>query len=370
MDLYLYPEEGSSVVFSSENGASKTFTFPSGYVYYGLFVRVHPNITVNTTVYPMLNKGETALPYEPYFEGLRSAPVTEVESVGANLIPYPYRSTTITKSGVTFTDNGDGSITLNGTATATDTFVLWLNTEKPLSTGDYSSIANGVCDIRCYHPDMTESTIQGSGGTINATKPITNITLLIRNGLTYNGTVYPMLNKGSTALPYSPYVRNTLPVFEAVQNLDGYGWGVNESVYNYIDWEKKQFVKLVGCVVLNGSEAWFIYDNKLFSNAVDSLALESGVCIHSDSVFDIKISGGSNRLVAYSDGSMDVVAWNAHLSQNPVILYYELAEPVITDISDMLTDDNFIQVEGGGTLTFKNEYEYDVPSEIEYQLEV
>ena len=40
----------------------------------------------------MLNKGSTALPYEPYFEGLRSAPVTAIESVGANLtstLPIP-----------------------------------------------------------------------------------------------------------------------------------------------------------------------------------------------------------------------------------------------------------------------------------------
>lgn len=37
-----------------------------------------------------------------------------------NLIPYPYQDTTITRSGVTFTDNGDGTVTANtGTGTAT-----------------------------------------------------------------------------------------------------------------------------------------------------------------------------------------------------------------------------------------------------------
>ena len=51
-----------------------------------------------------------------------------------------------------------------------------------------------------------------------------------------------------------------------------------------------------------------------------------------------------------------------------VILYYELATPEVTDISDILPEDNYIGVEGGGTLTFKNEYEYDVPSEVTYQI--
>ena len=41
-----------------------------------------------------------------------------------NLIPYPYLNTTLTKNGITFTDNGDGSITANGTATDNAVFYL------------------------------------------------------------------------------------------------------------------------------------------------------------------------------------------------------------------------------------------------------
>jgi hypothetical protein len=51
-----------------------------------------------------------------------------------------------------------------------------------------------------------------------------------------------------------------------------------------------------------------------------------------------------------------------------VMLYYELAEPIITDISEFITEDNFIKVEGGGTLTFKNKYEFAVPNEVVYQI--
>lgn len=41
-----------------------------------------------------------------------------------NILPYPYTETTKTVSGITFTDNGDGTITANGTATANTHFSL------------------------------------------------------------------------------------------------------------------------------------------------------------------------------------------------------------------------------------------------------
>lgn len=43
---------------------------------------------------------------------------------GKNLISYPFNDTTVTRNGVTFTDNGDGTVTANGTATARASFVV------------------------------------------------------------------------------------------------------------------------------------------------------------------------------------------------------------------------------------------------------
>lgn len=51
-------------------------------------------------------------------------------TTGANILPYPYYGTTVTVNGVTFTDNGDGSITMNGTATANAEFAF-LSDGKP-----------------------------------------------------------------------------------------------------------------------------------------------------------------------------------------------------------------------------------------------
>ena len=54
-----------------------------------------------------------------------------------------------------------------------------------------------------------------------------------------------------------------------------------------------------------------------------------------------------------------------------VILYYELATPIVTDISDLIDDDFLrnISVEAGGSVTFKgsnDDYRVPVPSEEEY----
>ena len=54
-----------------------------------------------------------------------STDVTAVRVTGAQVLPYPYKDTTKTENGITFTDLGDGGIKVTGTSTATyATFML------------------------------------------------------------------------------------------------------------------------------------------------------------------------------------------------------------------------------------------------------
>ncbi len=48
----------------------------------------------------------------------------EITVCGKNILKYPFGATTKTENGITFTDSGDGRITVNGTATATARFHL------------------------------------------------------------------------------------------------------------------------------------------------------------------------------------------------------------------------------------------------------
>ena len=60
-----------------------------------------------------------------------------------NLIPYPYVNTTKTVNGVTLTDNGDGSITVNGTPTASISYYLGQTPVTPSTSYILSGIEIG-----------------------------------------------------------------------------------------------------------------------------------------------------------------------------------------------------------------------------------
>lgn len=57
---------------------------------------------------------------------------TKILVGGSNLLPYPYRGTVTKFNGVTVTDNGDGSFTLNGTCTAVGNISIAKNTNIPI----------------------------------------------------------------------------------------------------------------------------------------------------------------------------------------------------------------------------------------------
>lgn len=324
----------------------------------------------------ILTKGTEAIPYEPYFDGLKATNVTKLVSVGTNLIPYPYvDGTKKTIGGVTFTVNDDGSIHAKGTATSDANFFLCLD-KKFAEASAYADNSVITRDGVTFQ-DVSYLVNQSSGNFATYVG--------VTNGATVDKTFYPMIHKLSTALPYQPYVYRTLDIPEEVQALDGYGLGANASVYNYIDLEKKQFVKRVACVdlgTLTWTRASTVSGGVRFQGNIAATPVPSEgknipniICSKYNAVSTTDtwndIDGITTRSTSieikdnnYTDGNTLKSALSGEM------LVYELAEPIITDISNLITSDNFIGVEGGGTLTFENEYGYAVPSTIEYQLEV
>ena len=77
---------------------------------------------------PVADGGVMASGNPVQIDGLQGGvPFSEMVVSGKNLITYPYTESTKTVNGITFTDNGDGTITANGTATANATFLLARN---------------------------------------------------------------------------------------------------------------------------------------------------------------------------------------------------------------------------------------------------
>ena len=136
---------------------------------------------------------------------------------GKNLMKYPYYNTTQTQNGVTFTDNGDGSITVNGTATATAYFSLSSN--KALPTGKYvlgKSMDNILLYVDKYLDNAFYQRLATSTETIkelifnvseeDSQKYTYKFGIQINKGNTEdNVTIYPQLELGSTATAYEPY---------------------------------------------------------------------------------------------------------------------------------------------------------------------
>ena len=176
-----------------------------------------------------------------------------------------------------------------------------------------------------------------------------------------------------------PYYCEEYPIPQAILNLDGYGDGVSDDVYNYVDWENKEYHKRVGKVDL-GTLPWGNYQenvNLLFTTNKLNNSISKSIC--SKYVKKTNASVGKEDKFYYFNPSNMVVVDSSYSDANDfkvgiqgVMLYYNLAEEEIIDISDII-DNTFqepIEVEAGGTLTFHNSngdgYRLPVPNEEEY----
>lgn len=133
---------------------------------------------------------------------------------GNNLMPYPYYDTTVTRNGITFTDNRDGSITVNGTATRQAYFYLTEpnSTLLTLKTGELISFGKGDNDtirmgIAVMPSGLTANQYKATNTTltysaVNETQ-ITQVYLVVDPDIVCdNVVVWPMLNMGTTVKPF------------------------------------------------------------------------------------------------------------------------------------------------------------------------
>lgn len=141
---------------------------------------------------------------------------------GKNLMKYPYEDTTVTRNGITFTDNGDGSVTANGTATSEALF--WITKQSWAYSTSNIVIPAGTYTIRKTGRDKVHVYVtvygktQGQIGTFNSSTSDATFTtteeasLTIRLsvkdvGATISNFVFrPQIENGSTSTAYEPYV--------------------------------------------------------------------------------------------------------------------------------------------------------------------
>ena len=196
--------------------------------------------------------------------GTREAPValTGVDSVqvcGNNLLPN--EGQTSTAAGITYTINPDKSITAKGTATSWSNIVL--AADFFLSAGTYTLNSNtqaaGVNLVIGKDTSGTKNIAVSS----TASKTFT-LSDSIKHCVTYisvapdsvvDTTIYPMLNLGSTAMPYEPYQGSvtTLPIPRPLRRV-GDVRDVCVTRQEYEGTEKLVVTYNVGFVELDGTE--------------------------------------------------------------------------------------------------------------------
>lgn len=345
------------------------------------------------TIYPYLLDIDTntAIPFPNTWLGLQDSKPTAIKIHGANLIKYPYYETTKTENGITFTDNGDGTITVNGTATSVTTFI---SNKFGIGEGTYTisgcpTAQNGDLNInvRLYNEAtqrytqwiLDKNNTPQSG---NLIEPKTvSVAITVYAGTTVNNIVFkPMLNIGTTALPYVPYKEPvTKPIPDAIQNLPNYGKGVSADYCNKVDLEAQTYTEQMETYTLTGNENWQPAANgRMLIPTADtplnkSAVLNTAVCNRFTLVpyaqittspvgsFCILSGGGIQFITNFST----VSEWKTWLAEqngqgNPVIIAYAKAEATTTELPVEL--DGLVEVERGGFIEIVTDTGKGVPA--------
>lgn len=199
-----------------------------------------------------------------------------------NLIPYPYAHTTRTVGGITFTDNGDGSITLDGTSTDNAEFIFNYISCRNFKPGDsyvYSfegGKAGSIIPVTalCSASQKWIKNLDSNNVIIEQAHVDNDYyvrpAVYVYAGQTFtNFKVRPMLNKGIEALPYMPYFEGLKHAYiKSIKstNTDGSKedtYELDEAVelgeWDEIDVTNGKVIKKGVTVELIGDENWYEY---------------------------------------------------------------------------------------------------------------
>lgn len=130
----------------------------------------------------------------------------QVETTGAQLIPFPYAGKPGVISGINVNVSDDGSVDVNGTTTYGFNFMFTNN--LTLYPGTYTCSLNkeGTGNINFYIYDGA-SVLNNISNTFTV-EEVKNVQVYLNAGsagVTANFKCYPMLNEGFESLPYEPY---------------------------------------------------------------------------------------------------------------------------------------------------------------------
>lgn len=349
--------------------------------------------TINVTYHVMLEVGSTATLFEPYVGGI-PAPnpdypqdiqvVTGEQTVmvtGKNLLNIA-SLTPRTDIGVTGTPNADGSLSIAGTASSTGNATVAPMTSLNLPAGTYTFSIQEPLERQFYiylwlEDGTTQNIVLPAGTTSNSetfTQPIThfNFRFSVVSTKSYDLTISPMLELGSTATEYQPYQSQTYPISLGSLELAKIG---DRQDYLYTENGKWYVRKEIGIHTFDGSSPDTYNFNadqtetlaiNMLPSGVDQTAFKyasastiSAYCQRLKYIFDItdvehiyitgaqQTTGGyygnircyinKSRLTGYSSSMTNqqkIDVFKTYLSSNPMDVAFILKTPTVTEITD------------------------------------
>lgn len=291
-----------------------------------------------------------------------------------NLIRYPYAFSTRTMNGVDFTDNGDGSITVDGTATGAISFHLASSFTLPAGKYVLSGCPSGgsLSTYRIYFSDNVTKTVADYGNTSVFTLDESftgQIVLQVISGAVINNlTFYPMIRFASVEdeafdtykkqMLSIPHTLPGIPVSSGGNYTDANG---QEWICDEVDLARCVYVQRTAEITIDGSATPSVFavgnnGGSVFAYSYDELRmniartrahklcnrLQLPTTYNPVSFKDCGIghwgfnTDGSNDMfivmnVGEFDTANDVASW---LAANPVTFVYQLATPIETALTD------------------------------------
>jgi len=346
------------------NTNSHTFTTPATAAYMYVALRyIYDTITYTYTM--TVNSGSTALPYEPYYSGIKSATATKITS------DTGFKKIAVGDTINNFCLTVEQMTALNKLSAIpvrkvvfydyTNDFYYYLYRYDTFVGFSKRYIST---DIQIFN----YQNLQADSYLFSFDSPVTVTLNLIPDYVQTNtGTsqTYPT----DLTFPTSTF---TIPT--AITSLDGYGMGLSttDNAYrNYIDFENKQFVQNQKKIRLTSALDWTkntsidinyfsltLNDNLVLQSTASYLYLCNGfpnIELPSNATEDDigcwSVFTGQFRFRNGDTNATTLDEWKAYLDANEIYLVYTLATPIVTDISAYITTDTY-KVWANGTETF------------------
>lgn len=354
------------VTVKSDSG---TITLNGNYVY---GIAITSGTSVSGTIKPMLVSGSTApSEFKVGYDGIHNLELSGLKVEGANLA-----NTALFELGAINVNTGEDLA--NNERMRSNYIEIKPNTYYSLKWD------NANINVVCYDENKVKTGSSAVAGTF-LTTPTTKYVRFYSGLITTSTQI--MLNEGNTALPYEPYVSQTLPIdlstilyngsplFEG-NSLKGYG-SYSDYLTPYKAFKIEKQIKLKDLpIVYDSNNAKFITNDISLGNIANTTSILSNVYATGNPTYS---SGGMNDMTIATHNSSSGIFYikdtrftsvadlKASWTDNDYLIY-PLATPIETDID--LSQLVKFDAHSNGTITLVNTNNQDTASTIKYLKEV